>query len=133
MKNASTIAAALLGLVFVVFGSNFFLQFLPMPPFPEGSPPAAFMGAMYMTGYLTLVKVLEILGGILVAVPKTRNFGLLILGPIIVNILAFHVFLLGGAGLFGPPLLVAVLAVFLLVAHREAFCALATLKTPRGD
>ena len=37
-----------------------------------------FLGAMYMTGYLAFVKVLEILGGILVAIPKTRNLGLLV-------------------------------------------------------
>jgi hypothetical protein len=40
-----------------------------------------------------------------VAIPRTRNFGLLILGPILVNILAFHVFITKGAGLFDPMLL----------------------------
>ncbi len=128
MKKASTIAAALLGLFFVVFGLNFFLQFLPMPGLPEGSPPAAFMGAMYATGYLAFVKVLEIVGGVLVVLPKTRGAGLLILGPIIVNILAFHVFLLDGAGLVGPPLLVGVLGVFLLVAHCRALCNFVSLR-----
>jgi hypothetical protein len=34
MKYASTIAGALLGLLFIVFGLNFFLNFLPMPPGP---------------------------------------------------------------------------------------------------
>ena len=81
MKIATLIAGGLLGLVFVVFGLNFFLGFIPIPPAPEGHP-AAFMGAMYMTGFLGFVKVLEIIGGVLVAIPKTRNFGLLILGPI---------------------------------------------------
>ena len=59
------------------------------------------MIAFAPTGYLTFVKVLEVVGGILVALPRTRNFGLLILGPIIVNILAFHVFVMKGEGLLG--------------------------------
>lgn len=89
---------------------------------PEGSPAAAFMGAMYSSGYLAFVKILEIAGGVLVAVPKTRNFGLLVLGPIIVNIVAFHVFLLGGGGLSQPPVvLIMLLGLFLLVVGRDVF------------
>ena len=127
-EKLSLIAGGLLGLVFVVFGLNFFLHFIPIPPLPEDSHAAAFMGAAYMTGFLTFVKVLEILGGVLVAVPKTRGLGLLILGPIIVNILAFHVFIVGG-GLFDPPVvLITVLAVFLLWSERNAFCNLAIKK-----
>lgn len=130
MQNKLTlIAGGLLGLVFVIFGLNFFLQFIPIPPLPEGSPAAAFMGAMYTTGFLTFVKVLEILGGILVAIPNTRNLGLVILGPIIVNILAFHIFIVGG-GLFEPPVvIITVLAAFLLWSERKAFCDLAIKKT----
>jgi uncharacterized membrane protein YphA (DoxX/SURF4 family) len=126
MKYASTIAGALLGLLFIVFGLNFFLNFLPMPPGPpEGSPPALFFGALFPTGYLAFVKGLEILGGLLVAIPKTRNFGLLVLGPIIVNILAFHVFLTNRAGLLDPVLLlICALAAFMLWSGRKAFANL---------
>lgn len=126
MKNKSTlIAGGLLGLVFVVLGSNFFLNFISNPPLEQGSPPAVFMGAMYASGYLTLVKVLEILGGLLVAIPKTRNFGLLILGPIIVNILAFQIFLVGGKGLLqAPVILVTLLSAFLLWSERKSFAKL---------
>lgn len=126
MKIAANIAGGLLGLLFVVFGLNFFLKFIPMPPGPpEGSPPALFMAALYPTGYLAFVKLLEILGGLLVAVPRTRNFGLLVLGPIVVNILAFQVFLANGAGLFDPPvLLITILPLFLLWHERRAFAGL---------
>jgi hypothetical protein len=125
MKHAPTIAAGLLGLIFVVFGLNFFLKFIPIPPAPEGSPPAMFLGAMYLTGYLAFIKVLEILGGLLVAIPKTRNIGLLVLGPIIVNILAFHVFLTGGAGLADPVvILITILPLFLLWTARKSFATL---------
>ena len=75
-----TIAGGLLGLVFIIFGLNFFLKFIPIPPMEEGAPGTVFMAAMGGSGYLAFVKVLEIIGGVLVAVPKTRNIGLLVLG-----------------------------------------------------
>ncbi len=127
MKHLSTLASVLLGLAFITFGANFFLNFIPMPadPSPSDAPHKLFMAAMFPTGYLAFVKVLEILGGLLVALPKTRNIGLLVLGPIIVNILAFHVFLTKGAGLTEPPILVICgLAAFLLFTERKAWLGL---------
>ncbi|TDU64259.1 hypothetical protein EI77_04145 [Prosthecobacter fusiformis] len=127
MKHAPTVAGALLGLLFLTFGLNFFFNFIPMPadPSPADAPHKLFMAALFPTGYLAFVKVLEITGGLLVALPKTRNLGLLILGPIIVNILAFHIFLTKGAGLFEPPVvLITVLALFLLWSGRRAFAGL---------
>lgn len=128
MKYLPQTAATLLGLVFVVFGLNFFLQFIPIPAAPEGSPPALFMGALYVTGYLAFIKVLEVLGGILVVIPMTRNIGLLILGPIIVNILSFHIFLTGGATLADPvTLFVTGAALYLLWNARAKFLGLLNL------
>lgn len=124
MKHAPTLASILLGLAFITFGANFFLNFIPMPadPSPADAPHKLFMAAMFPTGYLAFVKVLEILGGVLVALPKTRNIGLLVLGPIIVNILAFHIFLTKGAGLTDPPILViSILSAFLLFTERKAW------------
>ncbi len=127
MKHLPTLASALLGIAFVTFGANFFLNFIPMPadPSPADAPHKLFMAAMFPTGYLAFVKVLEILGGLLVILPKTRNLGLLVLGPIVVNILAFHVFLTRGAGLTEPPLLViTLLSAFLLISERKAWLGL---------
>lgn len=124
MKIISNIVGALLGLLFIFTGTNYFFHFVAMPPGPpEGSPPAMFMGALVPTGYFAMIKVLEICGGALTAVPKTRNFGLLILGPIIVNILAFHIFLVKSAG--AMQAFVAVAAAFLLWSARQKFSALA--------
>lgn len=116
------LTAALLGLIFVVFGSNFFLKFIPIPTPPEGSPAAMFLGGLFASGMLAFVKVLEILAGILVAIPKTRNLGLLVLGPIIVNIFAFHVFFFGPASLLDPMMIgIAVLTAWQVLAASKAF------------
>ncbi len=122
MKYLTIVAGILLGLLFAASGIVVLLKLVPTPALPEGTPPAHFMAAFGPTGYLTFVKVLEVLGGVLVAIPRTRNLGLLTLGPIIVNILAFHLFVTGGSGLFQPTILIIVaLAAYLLWVERRAF------------
>jgi len=129
MKHVYNFTAGLLGFVFIVFGVNFFLKFIAIPQPPEGSPAAMFLGGMLLGGLLAFVKVLEILGGILVAIPRTRNLGLLILGPIIVNIAAFNFFFFGPLALLQPPvLLVSALALIQVVAARRAFLHFITTK-----
>jgi len=128
MIYLNRLTAALLGLVFVVFGSNFFLKFIPIPQPPEGSPAAMFMGGMYLSGMLAFVKVLEILGGVLMVIPATRNLGLIILGPIIVNIFAFHAFFFGPASLLDPMMIgIAVLTAWQALAAGRSI--LSFLKT----
>ena len=129
MKYIPIVVGALLGLLFIVVSADvlFSLGLMPAPKElpPEGSPPAHFMAAFGPTGYLTFVKVFELIGGILVAIPKTRNFGLLILGPIIINIVAFHAFVAGGADLFSPMLIgICVAALYLLWVGRKQFAGL---------
>ena len=67
------------------------------------------------------MRILSNIGGVLVAIPRTRSLDLLTLGPIVVNILCFHIFLAKGAELVGWPLLVAALPLFLLWTERAAF------------
>lgn len=132
MKIASILVGVILGLVFVASGVVVVFKLVPMPLPPEGTPVGHFMAAFANTGYLGFVKGLEILGGILVAIPRTRRAGLLVLGPILVNILAFHVFITSGQGLFSPMLLViCAMALFLVWVERAAFAAfLGGKKTP---
>ncbi len=125
MKHLPTVAGVLLGLLFIMSSVVVLFNLVQMPPPPEGTPAALFMGAFGPTGYMTFVKVIELIGGILVAIPRMRNFGLLLLGPILVNILAFHVFIMKGAGLFDPMLIVIVLlAAYLLWVGRKGFAGL---------
>jgi putative oxidoreductase len=126
MRHLPTIAGALLGLLFLMASGTYFLGLVPeQAPPPEGSPTALFMGAFAPTGYMTFVKVIELLGGVLVAIPRTRNLGLLLLGPVIVNIAAFHLFVTAGEGLFAPMLLaIYVLSLYLLWHERRAWAGL---------
>lgn len=121
MKFVVIAARVLLAAIFVVFGLNFWLKFIPMGGMPEGHA-GAFMGALFMSGYLAAVKVLEVVGGLLVASGRFTPVGLLILGPIILNILFFDLYLTKA---FNPvSTLAAVLAVFLLWAERRRFAPL---------
>ena len=125
MKYLPIVAGILLGLLFVFSGVVVLFKLVPIPPIPEGTPMADFMAAFGPTGYMTFVKVLEVVGGILVAIPRTRILGLLVLGPIIVNILAFHVFVTAGEGLFSPMVIgMVVCAAVLLWVERRAFAHL---------
>jgi putative oxidoreductase len=121
MRNA--IAGALLGLIFVFASAAYFLHLAPTPAVPPGSPIALFMGALIPTHYMDFVKVFELSGGVLVAIPATRRLGLLLLGPVIMNILAFHIFIARGG--FGNPLMIGAVALglYLLWAERRSFAA----------
>jgi len=124
MKIAALIAGVVLGLLFIMSASVVLFKLVEVPEPPAGTPIASFMAAFGPTGYMTLVKVIELLGGVFVAIPKTRNLGLLFLGPILINILVFHQ-LVAGDGVFQPMLLAIVaLALFLLWAERKAWLAL---------
>ena len=122
MKIATLIISVLTGLLFIAGGLFYFFGTLPPQP-PEDSLPGKFMAAFGPTGYMNFVKVLEILGGLLLVAPKTRNLGLLILGPIILNILCFHAFVVKGGW---SPMhgFIAVAGLFLLWAERRAFAGL---------
>lgn len=125
-KYPPLIASILLGLLFIMSAVMVLFNLVKAPPPPEGSPAAMFFGAFAPTGYLTFVKVLELVGGLLVMIPRLRNVGLLVLGPIIVNIVAFHLFIGGGFADFANPMLLAVvvLPLYLLWVGRQNFARL---------
>ena len=117
MKVLTIIVRSLLGLTFVVFGLNAFLQFIPLPP-PQGLA-GDFMKALFVSHYYYVVAILQIAGGAICLLGRFVPMGLTLLCPVIVNILLFHVFL----DRSGLPLAVVVgaLALFLLWAYRQAF------------
>ena len=121
MKTATLIARSLLGAIFVVFGSNMFLNFIPLPPPPAG-PARDFMTALFVSHYLYLVGALQVAGGALLLTGRWTPLGLTLLGPVIVNILAFHL-LMFPSGL-GMAFVVSALALFLLWRYRDNFASL---------
>ncbi len=120
MKYAILITRILLGLAFVFFGSNIILHFLPMQPMAGNA--GLFMQAVGTTGYMKVIGLIQIIGGILLLVGRFVPLGLTLLAPIVVNILLFHMFLAPS----GIPiaLLLVVLEGFLLFVYRAAFMGL---------
>ncbi len=107
-----------LGAILVLFGLNKFLNFLP--PMVPGAEAGAFMGALVATGYMMpLVGLVEVVSGALLLSNKYVAIALLLLAPISVNIVAFHLFL--DPANIVPALLVAIMNVYLLLANKSKF------------
>lgn len=119
MKSKVILGARIvLGLVFFVFGLNGFFHFLPQPPM--SGPPAAFGGALLATGYMfPLIKATEVIGGALLLSGRLVPLALTVLAPVVVNIVAFHLFL-APSGIVLPLVIVA-LGVFLAWSYRSSF------------
>jgi len=120
MKNIILIARCLLGLVFLIFGLNGFLHFIPMP-LPSGVA-GQFMAALFVSRYLLVVASLQVLTAVLLLINRYVPLALALLGPIIANILLFHV-LMAPSGI-PLALIVAVLWSLVLVSVRTAFAEL---------
>ncbi len=116
MKHIPTIARLLLGLLFTVFGANMWLHFIPIPPPPEG-PAKDFMFAIYGSGFLNVVKVLEVAGGLLLLSGRFTNLALILLGPVIVNIGMYHFFLVKGG--YEMPVVLGVLSLVVLASRKS--------------
>jgi putative oxidoreductase len=120
MKIATIITRSLLGIVFLTFGANKFLNFMPAPPVTGAA--AQFMGSMFATHYIFVVAASEVIGGLLLLTGRYAPLGLTLVGPVVVNILAFHAFMAPS----GLPVafVVSALALFLLWSYRAHFSGL---------
>ncbi|MCX6124859.1 MAG: DoxX family membrane protein [Proteobacteria bacterium] len=119
-KLVFTSARILLGLMFAVFGLNGFLQFLPMPPLPEGA--TVFMTGMMAAPYFMIVlKGSEIACGVLLLINKKVPLALLILAPICLQIFLFHAFLTPGISNVIMPSVLIVLGLLVALEHKEKF------------
>jgi hypothetical protein len=120
MKITSLVSRYLLGLVFVVFGLNGFLHFLPMV-MPTGSA-GQFMAAVFESHYITVVYAIQLIGGLLLLLGQYVPLALTLLAPVIVNIIMFHAFMQPE----GLPLAAVATILWLLVAYpvRSVFAAL---------
>jgi hypothetical protein len=121
MKIVTIIIRVLLGLVFVFFGSNGLLHFLPMPKLPNNIT-GEFLNALFVSHYIYAIALCQVVGGFLLLIGRFVPLGLTILGPIIVNIVLFHIFL----DVEGLPVafIVTALFLFLLWRYRVAFAGI---------
>ena len=117
MKIVTLIARLLLGLVFVVFGLNGFLNFIkgPMPTGLAGQ----FVGALVLSHYFWVVAAIQVAGGVLLLVNRYVPLGLVLLGPVIVNIICYHVFLNPSGAV--PAAVVTVLWFIVFYGKRQYF------------
>ena len=120
MKILTHISRFLSGLIFLLFGLNGFLHFIPMAA-PSGIA-GQFLGSMFVTKYLLFVFAIQIIGGVLLLINRYVPIALTILGPIVVNILLFHG-LMEPAGL-GLALLVTILWGVVFASARSAFAGI---------
>ncbi len=120
MKKLVLGSRVALGLLFLIFGINYFIPFMPSPEVPpEGG---ALLGAFFNAGYMfPLIKGTEVVGGLLVLLGFVP-IGLILLSAVAVNIFAFHLFL-APAGM-ALPIVIVGLMLFLAWAYKEKFYAL---------
>lgn len=121
MKITTVVARSLLGLIFVAFGLNMFLHFIPTPR-PPGVLGEDFLKSLFLSHFMFVVAILEIAGGVLCLIGKYVPFGLLLVGPVIVSALLYHI-LMDPAGVL-PALVAGALGLFLLWVYRMAFAGL---------
>jgi putative oxidoreductase len=121
MKILTIIVRVFLGLIFVFFGSNGLLHFLPMPPLPQGVT-GEFLHSFFASGYVYVISAFQLIAGLLLLIGKFVPLGLTILGAIIVNIWAFHL-LMAPEGL-PPAVVVTVLELFLVWSYRDRFAGI---------
>src|ERR1700686_1171807 len=120
MRTASTIARYLAGIIFLVFGLNGFLNFIPLPP--PGGIAGQFMGALYASHYLWVIFAFQVIAAVLLLVNRYVSLAVAVLAPVIVNILVFHA-LMAPSGL-PLALFVAILWALIFADVRPAFAGL---------
>src|SRR5258706_9234155 len=130
MKIASTIARYLLALIFIVFGLNGFLHFLPMKP-PSSDLAMQFFTVMSASHYLVVVFALQLMAGGLFLFPRTVPLALIIAGPLIVNILLFHGLIDPGG--IAPGLVGTILWLVIYWQFRAAFYGVLFTETAPRD
>jgi putative oxidoreductase len=118
MKIAILVVRLLLGLVFFVFGLNNILHFMKMSPPPGDA--GTFLTLLMAHNFMTFVGLLMVIAGLLLLVGRYVPLALVILGPILVNILLFHLLFAGGSGII-PGAICTVLEIFLIWAYRFSF------------
>ena len=116
MNILKQVPSLLLAFVFVVFGANYFFNFMPMTETTGNI--KAFFDLFYPTKYLLVIKTLEVVVGLLLFIKPLRALGLLLLAPIVVNILLFELLIAHAPGIGVLLLLLNGIAIY---QHKEKY------------
>ena|SRR6185437_873 len=129
MKIAVLIARTLLGIVFLVFGLNFFFHFMSSPP-PTGVA-AEFTGGLFKAGYFfRYMKVIEVTSGLFLLINRYTAFFVLFIFPVTLNIFLYHAFLLPSGLVIALPMLL--INLFLGYAYRSYYSGIFTYAPVAG-
>jgi putative oxidoreductase len=126
MKIASTIARYLMGLTFTVFGLNGFFHFIPMTPMPPLA--SQFLGVLVASHYIVPIFLLQLICGLLFLANRFIPLALTLIGPVIVNILLFHL-TMNPAGIV-PGLIVTICWFVVFYRVRPAFAGIFRHQVP---
>jgi putative oxidoreductase len=108
----------LLGLMFLVFGSNMFLHFIPMGQMPAGLA-GQFSTVLFAAHYFYAVGAIMVISAILFLINRYVGLGLTLLGPVLFNILLFHILMNPGG--IGPGAFATLLWMLVAWQHRTVF------------
>jgi len=121
------IARVLMGLMFLVFGLNGFLNFIPQPKDPMPAGAVAFAGALMQTGYMMpLIMGTQLLVGVLLLLNIFVPLALALIAPILVGIVTFHIFL--APATLAPGVVILLLELYLAWAYRKAFAPMLAMR-----
>jgi putative oxidoreductase len=118
MKIAATISRYLLGIIFIIFGLNGFLNFIPQGPMPDGAA-GQFIAVGMSTHYFAFAFAVQLLAGALFLANRYVPLALTLIGPVIVNILLFHGLMQPGG--IAPGAVVTILWFVVFASFRPAF------------
>ena len=128
-RYATAIIRILLGLMFLVFGLNGFLNFMPAPQdIPQDI--LTVMGALMTAGYMTVVSGAEVVIAVMLLTNRFVPLALAMLAPIVVGIITFHVAM--APATIGPGIVVLLMELYLAWAYRGAFRPMLAAKAPPG-
>jgi hypothetical protein len=119
MKVTTIVSRILLGFLYLVFGLDYFLHFIPYEPHHTGRV-AAFKAGLKGVGYFyPMIKSIQVVGGISLLINQYAAFFAVVLFPISINVFLYHTILVPSGWLMGVLLLVPNL--FLGYAYRQYY------------
>ena len=126
MKITVLICRILLGFIFLVFGLDYYLHFIPYQPLHTGAP-GALVAGLKGTGYIyPMMKILQIAGGLSLLLNRYAPFFAIVLFPMSLNVFLFHTILVPSGWYMGVLLLVPNL--FLGYGYRNYYRGMFTAK-----